>query len=82
MRVSVCQHLTQNLLIMTNINPPIILYEPESILCDPASPNTYDPFDCPTAPTDPPPSKSANPKFLDMDDPGPSANLTQQPLSY
>ena len=61
---------------MTNNNPPPILY-------DPASPNSYDPFECSNASSDPPPPpQSTNPKFLDLDDPGPSANLTQQPLSY
>lgn len=61
---------------MSSTDPTLTLY-------DPTSPNHYDPYQSPIISTDrPPSSRTINPKFLDLDDPGPSAQISQHPLPY
>lgn len=54
-----------------------------NILYDPALFDPHDPYQSPIISRDrPPPPRNINPEFLDLDDPGLSAQLSQDPLPY
>lgn len=58
-------------------------FDPPSILYDPVSPSSYDPYQSPNiTPNRPPSPFSANLRCLDIHDPGPSDRLAQKHLHY